>query len=465
MNNKHSLSEKIKRLIEQNSHGFIGSVIVLVSGTALGHAITSLALLFLTRLYTPEQFGILAIFTSILSIISVISCLRLEIAIPIAQDEETLTDLIFLSLISLFVFFSILSILVFFIPVTWVQYISNGNSLYNYLWLLPIGFFWTGLYGIIQNLAIRENFFLQISKSRVIQSGSSASFQISGGLINPTATGLIIGFLLNVVIGSLFLGRGIYSRRKQLISRLKNVRVTYATLKYYDKYPKYSTWEAFANSAAIQAPVVMIGILSSKSESGYLLLAMSVIQAPMSLFGTSIGQVYFSKAPNELKNHNLGRFTLSIFGKLIKVGVGPLIFIGILSPIIFEFIFGQSWIKSGWLVLFMTPWFIMQFLSTPISMAIHITGHQKQIFMFQIFGLILRCGSVWLASKFLLDQISVVYALSGFIFYFLYICLIFFCVDAKWQDIAYEVKNNMKISLCWTFVALLLVSIYSIFIV
>lgn len=449
MKNWRSLVEKINVLIQRNSHGFLGSILVLVSGTALGHAITSIALLLLTRLFTPEQFGLLAIYTSLLAIVSVNACLRFEIAIPIAQDDETLDDLIFLSLVSLVTVTLLISVLVIILPENWLQSISTEKELIHYLWLLPIGVFWTGLYGIIQNIAVKQKRFVEISRSRVLQSGFAASIQILNGIIKPSATGLIVGFLCNVITGAIFFICEIVSRRKQLFLRLKNASITYPTLKRYQQYPKYSTWESLANSTAIQAPIVIIGFLSTKSESGYLLLAMSIVQAPMSLFGSSIGQVYFSKAPEEFRANNLNKFTLMVFGNLIKTGVGPLIFIGMLAPVFFGIVFGDIWIRAGWLVLFMMPWFTMQFISTPISMAIHVTGHQKQMFLFQVFGLILRCGSVLIASKFLLDQISLIYAFSGFIFYALYLWLIFWCVNAKWQDIKNEIMDNVKYVSYW----------------
>ena len=67
---------------------FVKATAVLVSGTALAHGITALSLPVLSRLYTPTDFSVLAVFSSILAIIAVAACLRFEIAIAIPQSEE-----------------------------------------------------------------------------------------------------------------------------------------------------------------------------------------------------------------------------------------------------------------------------------------------------------------------------------------------------------------------------------------
>ena len=56
---------------------FAADVLKLVSGTTFAQVVTILASPLLTRLYGPEAFGFLALFTSITSIIGVIACMPL----------------------------------------------------------------------------------------------------------------------------------------------------------------------------------------------------------------------------------------------------------------------------------------------------------------------------------------------------------------------------------------------------
>ncbi len=62
------------------SSSFATDVLKLVTGTTFAQIIAILASPLLTRLYGPEAFGFLALFTSITSIIGVIACMPLAIS-------------------------------------------------------------------------------------------------------------------------------------------------------------------------------------------------------------------------------------------------------------------------------------------------------------------------------------------------------------------------------------------------
>ncbi|MGB9859042.1 MAG: lipopolysaccharide biosynthesis protein, partial [Moorellaceae bacterium] len=87
---------RLKVLLPKSS--FTRNVAVLTGGTAAGQAMVVLASPILTRLYTPEDFGVLAVYSSVLSIVSVVASLRYELAIPLAEDDETAANLLLLSL-------------------------------------------------------------------------------------------------------------------------------------------------------------------------------------------------------------------------------------------------------------------------------------------------------------------------------------------------------------------------------
>ena len=60
----------------------------LLSGSVTAQAITLAATPFLTRLYSPEQFGVLAVFLSMVSVFGVVGTLRFDNAIPLAKSDE-----------------------------------------------------------------------------------------------------------------------------------------------------------------------------------------------------------------------------------------------------------------------------------------------------------------------------------------------------------------------------------------
>jgi O-antigen/teichoic acid export membrane protein len=84
---------------------FAGDVLKLVSGTVFAQVLSILASPFLTRLFAPEAYGVLALFTSVTSILGVIVCLRYELSIMPERDKDAANllgvSLIFALLISM----------------------------------------------------------------------------------------------------------------------------------------------------------------------------------------------------------------------------------------------------------------------------------------------------------------------------------------------------------------------------
>jgi len=64
------------------------SVLALVGGTTLAQALSFLFSPIQTRLFSPEVFGELSVFTSITGIVGIIICLRYELAIVLPKDDD-----------------------------------------------------------------------------------------------------------------------------------------------------------------------------------------------------------------------------------------------------------------------------------------------------------------------------------------------------------------------------------------
>jgi len=213
---------------------------------------------------------------------------------------------------------------------------------------------------------VRKKDFHAIARNRIAQASAGAATQLSFGWLNGMVLGLILGPTVAASAGCAGLAYRIASTEGNLLRRV-SWRQMRSAFSIYHRFPKYSALEALSNSAGIQLPIIMIAGLAHGPEAGLLSLAMFVIQAPMGLFGTAIGQVFLSRAPQE---HRLGRldiFTTSIIGGLLKIGVGPLIFGGLLAPDLFAKIFGEDWRRAGILMAWMTPCSSAKPFNRPIS--------------------------------------------------------------------------------------------------
>jgi len=436
-----------ERLQQLGQKSFVRSVAVLVGGTAFGQAVALLALPLLTRLYSPQDFSLLAVYVGLLGIISAAACLRFDIAIPLPEKDEDAANVLVLALMLASTVSALLAIPIVLIPERVAAWIGQPK-IAGYLWLLPIGVLLAGSYNAMQFWATRKKDFPAIARTRVFQSVGGAATQVGMGMMGYTPLGLMVGQMLNSGAGGFGLALRISKTARAAMASVSFHRMK-RLFREYDRFPKYSSLEAFANNAAIQLPVILIASLAVGPEAGFLALAMRVMQAPMGLVGGAIGQVYLSRAAEEHRVGALGIFTAGILGGLLRTGVGPLLCVGIVAPEAFALVFGDDWTRAGVLVAWMTPWFVFQFLASPVSMALHITRHQRLALLLQIFGLALRVAFVVAAVEVSEGLVSESYAISGAVFYLVYLLLVLKVVSCAPQDMLGQLRRSAIYILPW----------------
>lgn len=410
--------QKVKTLFQGS---FVKNVSMLVGGTAFAQLITIILLPVLTRLYSPEDFGVLAVYLSFVALISVVSCLRLEIAIPIPKEDKDAVALFVLSLgsVVMITLLTAVGTILFSKPIDQ----ATQGKLEGYVWLIPLSVFFSGIYAALQYWATRKKAFSLVAKTRLSQAIGGSSTQIGFGYAGLAPLGLLIGQLVSMGAGIIGLSRYFAKNNSPL---LRNITVSQlkSVFKQYDRFPKYSTWEAFANSGAIQIPVILIAYYAVSAEAGFLMLAMRLLSAPMSLIGGAVGQVYLAEASEKNYEGQLEQFTHNTVRALAKIGTPPILFAGMAAPFLIPIIFGEEWQRAGILIAWMSPWFLMQFITSPVSMALHITNNQKIAMLLQFFGLLLRVGCVVIAGLYYKDYIVEVYALTGLVFYSIYLYVV-----------------------------------------
>ena len=418
MSRMPALSETIRRL---TSGAFLRDVLKLAVGTVLGRAIALVALPLVTRLYAPEDFALLAVYLSLVSLVSVIACFRLEIAIPLADDETDAVNLLALALTALFFVSGLALVLSLAMPQTLAHWLGKPE-IAPYLWLVPLGIAMAGSYAAFQFWATRARRFGAIARTRIGQAMTGVATILSLGWAGFAPLGLLLGNAFNTGAGGATLAFHALRADRARMREISPALMKTALRKYY-RYPVYSTPEALFNIAGIQVPILLIAA-HGDSEAGFLLLAMQIMTAPMTLLGKSISQVYMSRAPEEFREGRLAPFTLSIMRRLMMVGTGPLILVGVLAPIVFPWLFGADWVRSGEIVTWLVPWMALQFIASPVSMVLHTVNRQTWAMFLQGAGFMIRTGAVLFALASDPSWLVPAYTLGSASFYLLYIIVV-----------------------------------------
>ncbi len=447
------IGELVGKILPKNQ--FVRSVGVLVGGTAGAQAIVVLSSPILTRLYSPDDFSIFAVYSSIFGILVSIACLRFEIAIPLPQKDTVAINVLAISLCMPLIV-GIVLCLIFFFADDLIVGLLRRDGVDRYFWLIPIGVWLAGSCRALQYWAIRKKRFRLVTKARLLQSFGGVSTQIVFGFFCIGPLGLLLGMIVRISLGILGLWRDLVTTQIETLRQV-NFRDVVNVFREYKRFPKYSTMEALANSGSAELPILLIASVVTGPEVGFLMLATRVMTAPMSLIGKSVAEVYLSTAADCYRKGQLGASTLNVMRGLLKIGVGPLVFAGITAQYLFPVIFGREWSRAGEIIMWMTPWFIMQFLVSPISMVLHVVGRQTTALGLQVFGLALRFGVVFVAAFVIETRIVEAYAVSGFLFYSLYAFIICKIIGVNvFKAISFY---SLLIVFFWTIIAFFLKSL------
>lgn len=440
------------RLRTAAANDFVRDTGKLVTGTIGGRLVALAALPLATRLYTPDDFATLATFLSIVSVSAVAACLRLDIAIPLADTDDDAANLLVLALLSALA----VGVVLLLLSVAAAEPIAQAlrrPDLAPYLWLIPLAVVMTASYSALQFWATRARRFGSIARTRITQALLGVGALLGLGWAGIAPLGLLIGNMLNSGAGGLGLGLAAWKRDRRSLSMVSapGLRRSFSRNR---GYAIYSAPEALANTAGIHLPVILIAAFAG-AEAGFLLLATQIMAAPMALLGSSVSQVYMSRAAEEKQAGRLAPFTLNIVRRLIQIGVGPLIFVGVTAPSLFPLVFGDEWTRAGQIVTWLTPWVALQFVASPISTVLHLTGRQSLAMGLQFAGLAIRVGAVLAAGAWLPEAAVPAVAIAATAFYCLYLVIDLAAANVRAADAMRSVGVSLVYCLPWLALAAL----------
>lgn len=334
---------------------------MLVGGTTGAQLLAVLAAPILTRLYSPESFGMLAVFVSIVALFSVIAGLKYELAIPLPEDER---DAAALTLLALGIILTVVVVSAFFVywwSDTLADFIGTPE-LENLLWLAPFAIAFSGMYQLFTYWAIRLKEFPIIARTKIRQQIVTIVMQVS--LFKFGSMGLLIGNATGTGMGVVTLSKKVFGR--ECWKKTPGKRLGYV-LRRYKNFPIYSTWGAFLNTAGSQVPPLLFASTFGAGYAGLYALAHRLIAMPMGLIGQAVGQVFLSDASEQYRSGKLSSTLNKTHKILIKCILPPTAIFILFGPSLFGYIFGNEWKLSGEVASWLSLWMLMGFTTSPLS--------------------------------------------------------------------------------------------------
>ncbi|MEO6166437.1 MAG: oligosaccharide flippase family protein, partial [Chitinophagales bacterium] len=173
---------------------FYHNVLTLLSGTVIAQAIPILLSPVLSRIYSPEEFGVFSMFSAIASAVAVIATFRYELAIMLPEKETTAINILRLSfIITTALSGSLLLIILVFhqqVPV-WLA----TSELRSFQYYLPFFLLFAGGAQALNYWISRQKKFRLLATGKVGQTSTTGLISIALGCLNFSSAGLIIGAL------------------------------------------------------------------------------------------------------------------------------------------------------------------------------------------------------------------------------------------------------------------------------
>lgn len=349
---------------------FVRSVGVLAGGTAVSQAMMVLAMPVVTRLYTPSDYGVAAVFSSLVMWLGIVAAFRYDVAIAVAATQKQAASVVLLCGPMLVLSGVAVAILSFGAGGFLVDALQVP-ALAPYIWLLPIAVVALGAYRTLSYWAVRQERYGDLAFTKISQASSKLFIQIGGGFLVPGPLFLLLGHVAGTVSGIRLLSGRVWSMDRHSFQGLRRPDLA-AAARRFRHFPLLSSWSALANSAGLHVPPLFVAGLYGASHAGQFGLALAVLASPMQMVGRSVANVYLGRLGVEIRagGTHLGRLHLRITRSLLLLGIAPAAAVIMLGPRLFSTVFGADWEPAGSFARLLAPMILTQFVVSSTSQAL-----------------------------------------------------------------------------------------------
>jgi O-antigen/teichoic acid export membrane protein len=385
------------------------NVMVLMSGTMLSQILPILFFPILSRLYSPADYGVLGLFMSISMLLMVLSNFQLNYAILIPKDDKEALR-VFCCGNYLVIFISLLSFAAVFLFGSQFSQLMGSPDLRNWLYLLPVTIFLTGINIQFSAWFHRLGRFKIITSSRILTSIITIAVSLGLSFLMKGAGGLIMAYLLGnlaafIVMTVVFLQKQSF----QTISLKEGLLI----LKEHRNFPIYTMPTELISNFAQQLPLYIFSMYSGVQSVGLFTRSRQILALPINYISVSVSEVYKQKASEAFRNNApaLRPLFIKTISYLFFLSIIPFLIIAILSPSLFAFFFGENWRQAGVFSQCLALMYFFKFVISPLTFNFYLFGKQRLDFILHL--LIILITSIGLFAGFYFYN-SDVYALILF---------------------------------------------------
>lgn len=429
---------------------FAKDVFKLSTGNALAQAISLVAIPAITRIYTPEEYGLFAICFAIARILVPVSNLMYHRAMMLPEDRNSVANLFGLSVVSTLGISLLLACAVFITNAIMPLPLKSGPfmSLRIYLWFVPL---WVFLEGLLQGMifwALKYERFRAIALGRVAQAAADRGIVLSlGFFLNPGAFGLILGRILGVLLTVYYLLMKTITSNWGWIQKALSLKEMRRLANRYRRFPIFSGLGFLLTNISTEVPTLFLTFFFSSTCAGFYALCIRSINVPMMVIIGSISRVFFQRSAKDKRNKaQISTKAMTLFSYLIYLVVPIVLVLIIFGRGLFAFIFGSEWGQAGLYAQVLSIYFFSMFLYRPFTVLFDVFELQRQKFKIDLcistaHVVSLAIGAVIWASP---AMALLVFSISTSVLRFAALIYLFEVIAVRWHRIAWMMLKSLS---------------------
>lgn len=381
---------------------FARNVITLMTGTTIAQAIPVAISPILTRLYTPEDFGMLSLFMSFVTIIAVVASVRYELAIMLPKEEKDARNILVLSII-ICTGISVLTLIAVVLFNQELARFMGDERIGAWLYWAPLTIFFMGIYQAFNFWSTRRKTFKSNAISRVSMATATGGTQLAAGYAGWGALGLIAGSIAGQVVSAVVIAgrslRELFKHREEISADTMK-----SNMKRYRSFPSVNAPHALVDSLQDQGIIFLINYYFQATILGFYSFALRLLLAPVGLIGSSMNQVFFQKASHAFNSGiPLQPMVRAMYRRLLLVGLPLFTILFFILPWLFAFVFGEKWRPAGEIGQLLLPWVFLNFLISPVSSLPLIVNKQRQAMLFSFGHILIKLAALFIGGGYYKD--------------------------------------------------------------
>ena len=338
----------------------------MISGTIIAQLVSILLQPILRRLYSPESFGILSAYMSIIGMIVILCSLRYDDTIVLPKSDKESINLVGLSLFISFCFNLLIFILVLILGGKIKSFLNLPvNFPVKILYIIPAGAFLFSIYQSLNSWLIRKKKYISVSVNKLVRRSTEGSAQILFAFLksfNGLIYSDIIGQTANAATAA------IQSKKYGLNFNLLSIAKLKYVLRKYSEFPKFNLLPAFMSSCSYLLPPIFIVKFFSPETAGFFDLSKLLLSIPMALIASAISNVLLQRISERYNRKESFMSEIKpILYIVLFIAVAEIAAIMLFGEELFKIVFGSQWITSGKISKIMVWSFALNFIASSFT--------------------------------------------------------------------------------------------------